>query len=331
MPPRSTLSWIGRAAALAAIVLLAGARAGQAATVFFYSEPEQYYGWAAGYNYNRSEREAHDACEEGGSQCKFVLECDGGWSAIAFADDRARGVGFSCGLANPFGAFTMALATCIAQSGTLCWTNATISNNARELSAEQNRASDRAYYAQQMLYALDLYAGDVDGRLGGKTRAALKAFQVKLGLEPTGELDDALFERLLDAMGGRAGLARAVRDMVEKESKAAAEHAYAHAEQPYAVAGFSEEIAQRPDEARRLTLATVLSNWGTKCTLPAKSAEPVPADGSGGWWVTCDEGEWTVSWTDKMHLIANGHISITSGDGAASGEADRDGTRKASK
>ena len=119
--------------------------------------------------------------------------------------------------------------------------------------------------------------------------------------------------------------------MVEKESKAAAEHAYAHAEQPYAVAGFSEEIAQRPDEARRLTLATVLSNWGTKCTLPAKSAEPVPADGSGGWWVTCDEGEWTVSWTDKMHLIANGHISITSGDGAASGEADRDGTRKASK
>lgn len=60
--------------------------------------------------------------------------------------------------------------------------------------------------------------------------------------------------------------------MVEKESKSVAGHAYAHPEQPYAVAGFSEEIAQRPDEAHRLTLATVLSNWGTKCTLPAKRA-----------------------------------------------------------
>lgn len=57
----------------------------------------------------------------------------------------------------------------------------------------------------------------------------------------------------------------------------------------------------------------------------------MPADGSGGWWATCDEGGWTVSWTDKMHLIANGRINITSGEGAASGEADRDGTRKASK
>ena len=74
-----------RAAVAATLMLFANTITGRAATVFFYSEPEQYYGWAAGYSYSRAENYAHEGCNEGGKQCKFVLECDGGWAAVAFA------------------------------------------------------------------------------------------------------------------------------------------------------------------------------------------------------------------------------------------------------
>ncbi len=295
--------------------------AGQAATAFFYSEPEQYYGWGAGYNYSRSEQVAHSNCDKGGSACKFVLECDGGWSAVAFADGFARAVSFSCGYRTAVGARIAALVVCTAQARTLCWTSSAISNNGNERSESDNLDFDITWYAQEILYVSGFDPGTADGQMGGKTRAALKDFQVKLGLEPTGKLDDELFRRLLDSVGGRLAVSNGLKRLAEAEKDEYSKSTYALATSPFAVASFSEEIAQRPDADRRLTLATLLSAWGTKCTLPASGAEPVPADGTGGWLVTCNEGQWTVLMDARSHTIMTGHRRITVKDGVVTADS----------
>jgi len=319
MGPRAFLAIAG-----AIVLFLADIAASRAATVIFYSEPEQYFGWAAGYNYTRSRREALDGCDDGGSDCKLVIECDGGWAAIAFSDDFARGVAFSCGFAKAAGARGVALASCIAQSRTLCWTSLTVNNNGNDRSEAENLEFDRTWYAQVILYALDLYSAAADGQLGGKTRAALKAFQERLGLESTGVLDDALLDILVDSAGGRLGVARMARRMVDAlPPQEGLEDAFvASATQPNGTASFSAEIATRPDQERRMALATLLSIWGTRCTLPARSAEPVPADGSGDWRVTCDEGEWTVQFDEKMHVIVPGRTTISDSGSASNDKPD---------
>ena len=142
---------------------------------------EEYYGWAAGYNYSRSERDAHNYCDKGGKACKFVLECDGGWSAVAFADGFAKGVAFACGFSNAKGARISALANCMAESKTLCWTSPTISGNGKERSEKENLKFDRIWYAQQFLYSRDFEPGPADGEMGGKTRAALRASRASSG------------------------------------------------------------------------------------------------------------------------------------------------------
>ena len=321
-PPHSgvTVMRLHPAIAGAAFLLVSHAGAARAATVFFYSEPEPYYGWAAGYSYGKSERLARQYCKEGGADCKFVLECDGGWSAVAFPDNFAKGVAFSCGFASAAGARTVALANCMAESKTLCWTSSTIGGSGNERSEKDNLAFDMTWYAQQILYARGFDPGSADGEMGGKTRAALRAFQTKLGLDATGEVDDAIFQRLLDAASGRSTVAAAMkRDLVDPKRDELGDAVYAHAQAPYAIKSFSEEIATRPDDQRRLTLATVLSVRGTPCTLPAKDAVPFPEDGSGGLWlVACNEGEWTV-------LIADGSILIMPGLDTGGGEAEAPG------
>lgn len=318
--------WIRPFSAVAGTVFLifANIAASQAATAFFYSEPEQYYGWAAGYNYSRSEREAHEGCNAGGSACKFVLECDGGWSAVAFADEFAKGVAFACGFADAASARSAALVACIAEAKTLCWTSSTISNGGNERSEGENTDFDMAWYAQQLLYVMGFEPGDADGEFGGKSRTALRNFQTKLGLEPTGRLDWTVFHILLDAAGGRLAAAQGAKNLADKNGDKFADRIYARAVEPNTVASFSEEIAKRTDDQRRMTLATLLSMWDTKCTLPAKAAQPVPEDGSGGWWVTCDEGDWTVMWTDQMHMTSPGHINITTDQGGTSSDSTDD-------
>jgi N-acetylmuramoyl-L-alanine amidase len=55
---------------------------------------------------------------------------------------------------------------------------------------------DEATGAQQRLRNLRHYAGKVDGDIGPKTQAALRAFQKANGLEETGALDDATRDAL---------------------------------------------------------------------------------------------------------------------------------------
>jgi len=299
------------------LLLFSSIAASHAATAFFYSEKEQYYGWAAGYSYSRSETEAHNNCNAGGTECKFVLECDGGWSAVAFADGFARGVAFSCGYANAVSARVTAIVNCIAMAKTLCWTSATISSNGRERSDKDNSDFDMAWYAQQMLYMQGFAITKTDGEAGKQTRAALGAFRAKLGLEPNGTLDNAIFERLLDAIGGRLLMARVFKEqLVDPNAAEYAKHIYVSATQPYAGKSLSEEIAGRADDQRRLSLATLLTIWGTPCTLPAKRAEPLPADGTGAWIVNCAQGEWTVLMGEGSHtIIASGTAPADPGSG----------------
>jgi peptidoglycan hydrolase-like protein with peptidoglycan-binding domain len=55
--------------------------------------------------------------------------------------------------------------------------------------------------AQQRLRNLRHYAGKVDGDLGPRTEAALRAFQRDNGLEETGKLDDATCDALRSKHG----------------------------------------------------------------------------------------------------------------------------------
>lgn len=54
----------------------------------------------------------------------------------------------------------------------------------------------RVAAAQHALARHGYDPGPVDGRMGPRTRAALRAFQTERGLAPHGQLDDATFERL---------------------------------------------------------------------------------------------------------------------------------------
>ena len=49
---------------------------------------------------------------------------------------------------------------------------------------------------QRRLLALGHYSGDPDGRLGSKTREALRAFQLQRGLTPDGYADVAVLREL---------------------------------------------------------------------------------------------------------------------------------------
>lgn len=54
----------------------------------------------------------------------------------------------------------------------------------------------RVTSAQRALARQSHDPGPIDGRMGPRTRAALRAFQTQRGLAPNGQLDDATFERL---------------------------------------------------------------------------------------------------------------------------------------
>lgn len=57
---------------------------------------------------------------------------------------------------------------------------------------------------QAALKGLNLYAGEVDGLKGPGTEKAVRAYQQKLGLEPTGAIDQQLLEQLNETTGAIA-------------------------------------------------------------------------------------------------------------------------------
>jgi hypothetical protein len=55
---------------------------------------------------------------------------------------------------------------------------------------------------QGRLRGLGFYFGEIDGKIGPKTKAAIKRFQKAKGIAQTGELDDATASALHEAFGG---------------------------------------------------------------------------------------------------------------------------------
>ena len=282
----------------------------KAATAIYYSAPENAYGWCAGYSYIRAHSCARGNCQDaGGNACEPVVECDGGWGAVALADGPAAGIGASCGMGNSFTARSMALVVCMAAAKTLCRTDYTFSGRGSAAAAADNRAFDMTYLAQAMLQIRHYEPGTADGRMGAATRSALKAFQTALGRSPTGFLDDEVFQRLLDAIGGAQNLARIIkRDVADKLSGEFLDRTYADAPTPAPDISFSEELAARTPDEQRLALATVLASSNTKCTLPALNAVPLSDPKDGVWSITCAEGSFIVM------MSADSRIIMKSGD-----------------
>ncbi len=278
-------------ACVSAAVLFPLLSPAHAATVVYYSAPENAYGWCAGYGHTRAQSCARKYCiDSGGTDCRLAVECAGGWGAIAFAQDPAVGVGIACDMGDPASARKAADVVCMAASRTFCWTDVTFSRNARMMSAASNRDFDLTWYVQGMLNVRRYEAGSLDGSVGRQTRTAIKKFQADIGRPETGVVDDELFLRLADAVEGAANFAMlAKRDIYDPDEEVLAIRTYAHAPKPAPDRSFSEELAERSEEAQRLALATMLSAHGDKCTLPALDAW-TPDPTSEYWEIKCVEG-----------------------------------------
>ena len=61
---------------------------------------------------------------------------------------------------------------------------------------EPSLTPDEIKQAQESLKTEGLHPGSIDGRLGPRTRRAIRAYQARAGLPPTGVLDAATFSRL---------------------------------------------------------------------------------------------------------------------------------------
>jgi localization factor PodJL len=75
------------------------------------------------------------------------------------------------------------------------WTEAVIGDQSL------GSAGEKVARAQTLLKTKGQFAGEVDGRLTPETKTAVKAFQRKVGLKPTGEVDDALIRALASKTG----------------------------------------------------------------------------------------------------------------------------------
>ena len=300
-------------AAIGTLILLGWAGPAAAASAIFYSDVDEFYGWAAGYAYSRAESEAHDACTgAGGKQCRFALSCNGGYGSVAFAADPAKGVGMSCGFTSSYTARLLALTSCMAVSRAICWTESTFDDDGDELPTSGNETFDTAWYAQQMLFVLDYDVGATDGEVGPQTRAALKSFQTSIGLAPDGELTIDLLWRLLNAVGGPQVMAKGLyAALIEPNLAEVSDRLYAQSSAPAPEMPYSEELATYAVEEQRLGLATLLSTWTTPCTLPARNVEAVPPDGSGGWHVECAEGNFTIIFDSASRTVMTGLLPIT--------------------
>ena len=281
------------------------------ASVIFYSKADNAYGWCAGYSYGRGESCAREQCLEYGSGCELAIECDGGWSATAFAPDPYEGFGASCEWQNSGIARSIALLSCIYSSRSLCSTSAAFDGNARSASANANADYDLAWYTQRLLLTLGYDIGEVDGEIGSKTRAAIARFQSTIGLEPTGKAAWDVMALMLYAAGGTA---RFVRDVVA-ETDSADQHivntyAYRYAGAPAADITFAAELAGLEEGWRRTVAAALVAYAQVPCALPAAGVGATESADTLS--VSCAEGDYLLALAGPIPVVtrADGVIDI---------------------
>jgi peptidoglycan hydrolase-like protein with peptidoglycan-binding domain len=292
----------------AVAVLLFVALPVRAATAIYYSAPENTFGWCAGYGPDRSERCARDYCvESGGTDCQLALECKDDWGAIVKAWEPTVGFGAACGLNDAFSARVAAIASCVAASNTLCWTEVTFDEGGDTASDDTDLAFEPTWYVQGMLQLADHEPGTADGNVGRQTADAIRQFQGDIGAPQTGAVDLELFYRLLDAVGGQQDLAQTIeRDVFTPRHDRIADIVFANAPSPLPKTSFSEELMARSEEDRLMALATILSVEDVQCTLPATSATLMGDGATAIWNVTCAEGTYVLTLMKGATMITGG-------------------------
>lgn len=298
-----------RALLLIAAILTAGLHGAQAATAIFYSEPDETYGWAAGYGYAKAEARAQSECQgSGGKTCRFAIECGGGWGAVAISDDSATGAAFACGFTSSGTARGAALGVCMQATRAMCWTESAFDGNGNTIAAAKNDQFDMVWYAQFMLIGQGFLDSKtiLDGTDGPLTRSGVKAFQTKIGLPADGKITIDLVWRLLNGEGGPQELARRFGKAYAKFMPEWENHLMSFGTTPVPATTYSEALATYSRDEQLLGLATILQLADQPCTLPARDAEAIPPDGSGGWHVMCDGADYTMLLNDDSVMTLGG-------------------------
>ncbi len=282
----------------AALVLVGTIGAAQATTSFYYSTPQNIYSWCADSNYAASENCARAEClKSGGSDCQLVLECFGGWGAVAFPqDDTVDGVGMTCQRCSAGYAREAALAWCVQATNDVSWTDNAFDGSGNQTTNQDNGTGDLTFYVQFMLNVLHYNPGSDDGVAGPATRAAIEAFETQMSLPVDGQVSEQLFSVLVDAVGGPEVLASEIK--YDPAVVPDANIDYAEAASPAPDVSFENALAARSQTDRLTVLATMLDAAKFPCTRPAIAASEV----MDGWAVTCREGAYVVLVENHDHI-----------------------------
>jgi peptidoglycan hydrolase-like protein with peptidoglycan-binding domain len=281
-----------RILAIAALLLFGlCASAAEGATAISYSEIDNTYGWCAGYSTSEAPGCAKQWCEQSnGQDCKLALVCDAGWNSVAFADsDEATGFGASCDMGSAYDARLTALATCIIQSRTVCWTDSTFNGGGDERSKTENGDFDLIWYVQGLLHGLGYDPGTTDGEFGGRTRTAIRAFQADIGIEQTGEATEDLFYILLAKNGGVGFLVGGMEALFESFTSDEKSRLFGAAYTPLSTLTLSDELSFRTTAVQRVLLADYLRFNDRDCPVPATGTDRTDPE-NGVWTVTCSNG-----------------------------------------
>lgn len=294
-----------------ALILASGAvLQSQAASVIFYSKADNSYGWCAGYSYGRSESCAREQCLGLGTKCELAIECEGGWSAAAFANDPWTGFGASCEWQDANTARSVALLSCIYVSHALCYTSQAFNGSGKTSSEKSNAAFDTAWYAQSMLADLGYDIGTIDGAIGSRTKAAIRQFQTAIGVEATGEADGALVQLLLFNSGGtRRFVDRVVAETDTVDEQTIANYTYRYADAAAGDQTLSTELAALAQQDRLAVLASIVNFANVRCGFPAVGAGP-QAGSPDTWAVACAEQSYLVTFGGTAPTIVASNVSI---------------------
>lgn len=298
----------------------------QAAAAIVFSDPEEVYGWCAGYGASEAGACAQRHCRNaGGTNCLIALSCNDGWGAIAFATGDARGYGATCGVTNAWSARSSALARCMDAANARCHLVSTFQRNGNEMAEHADEEFEHVWFAQLLLQMRHHELGNADGEMGPNTRAAVKAFQEAIGEEPDGIADAELVERLIEANGGEFEFIDTIRRAFIADKLVGYEDVtYGHSSAPAPARSFPEVLAALDEGEQRRMMAVYLAGGGTSCTVPARQAYPLGDKVSEIWSVECAEGAYTV-------FISAGSRMITSGGSAPSGDAGPPGSSATGK